>query len=356
MKKTLIILLLAAICLSACSCALFRSASYTVALITGPAGVTDRSASQGAFRGISAYCQEHGVSFKEYVASDDSEESVYAQVKAAAKNGAELMIFAGDGMGGYAGRAARDYPSTDILTVDCAPDAPAPNTHSVTFAFEQAAFLAGYAAAAEGYNFLGFIAGERTERNETYFNAFVRGTEYYAEENPSAALVVRAWFCEQTSPSKDLEDAAINWFNNGVQIICVCGDGIYRSLNYAANVSKKPLIGCGLNQAGFSERYITTAACEYQLAVENALADYFKNGGWTEAEAGKTEKLDIKTDMVGLPNDKGSYRFTKFTKDAYETFYAKLKYGTLGIVIDTSFPAETKTGVFIEQDGFRDGK
>ncbi len=352
MKKALICLLLLAVCFSACSCSLFRSATYTVAVITGPAGVTDRSAAQGVYRGVNAYCQAHGVSFKEYVAADNSEESLYEQVKAAAKNGAKLMIFAGENMGECANEAAHSYRSTDILTVDCETENKTSHTYAIKFAIEQAAFMAGYAAAGEGYTKIGFLAGKRTESSETYLNAFVRGVEFYAFEHPGDPRNIRIWFSDQDSPSKELEDAAITWFNGGIEVICVCGDGIYRSLNYAANISKKPLIGCGLTQAGFSERYITTAASEYQLAVENTLADYFENGGWDESKAGKAVTLDVKTDMVGLPNDIGSYRFKKFSKDSYETLYARIKYGTLGFDIGTDFPANTVSNIIIQADGF----
>ncbi len=352
MKKALVCLLLAAVCFAACSCALIRSSSYTVAIITGPAGVSDRSAAQGVYRGLNAYCESHGVSLKEYTASADTTESVAAQIKDAAKHGAKLMVFAGENMGAYADIAAEEY-SFDVLTFDCETQEKNMRTHSVLFSVEQAAFMAGYAAAAEGYTSLGFVGGKRTPKTVTYFNAFVRGADWYAAENGATDITLRCWFSDQSAPSKELEDAALSIFNGGVQIICVCGDGIYRSLNYAANVAKKPLIGCGLNQAGFSERYITTAASEYQLAAENALESYFKSGGWDAQHAGVTQVLDIHTDMVGLPNDFGSYRLKNFTKDSYETFYARIKYGTLGIDISATYPLHTGITVTVMPDGLQ---
>lgn len=351
MKKALIVLLLIAVCLSACSCSLFEPKTYTVALITSAAGIADRSASQGVYRGISAYCEENGVSFKEYVPADDSGESVEKQIKDAASHGAELMIFAGERMGAHADYAAKKYTDIDILTVDCEPSSPTPRTHAVTFAVEQAAFLAGYAACSEGFTSLAFIAGERNERSETYFNGFIRGIEQYVAENPLIIPTISCWYTGLTGPDKKLEDTAIELFNSGTQVAFVCGDGLYRSLNYAANVAKKQLIGSGLNQAGFSERYITTAACEYQRAAEEELADYFKNGGWSANKAGKTAILDISTDMVGLPNDFGSYRFKSFAAGAYETFYAKLKYGTLGVTVEKTLPEELHCGIRYYPDG-----
>ncbi len=351
MKKTLIILLLIAVCMSACSCSLFEPKAYTVALITSSAGITDRSASQGVYRGLSAYCEENGISFKEYVPADDSGENIESQIKDAASHGAELMIFAGEKMGAYADYAAKKYADLDILTVDCEPSSPTAHTHAVTFAIEQAAFLAGYAACSEGFVSLAFIAGERNERSETYFNGFIRGIEQFLTENPLIIPEIRCWYTGLTGPDKKLEDTAVEWFNSGTQVIFVCGDGLYRSLNYAANVSKKQLIGAGLSQAGFSERYITTAACEYQRAAEEELADYFKNGGWSAGKAGKTALLDISTDMVGLPNDYGSYRFKRFAAGAYETFYAKLKYGTLGVTVEKTLPEELHCAIQYLPDG-----
>lgn len=355
MKKALVSLLLAAVCLLTCSCALFKAKTYTVAIITTSAGVTDRSAAQGVYRGVAAYCEANGISYKEYVASADTDESVIAQIKDAAKHGAQLMIFAGDNMGKYADAAAAAYKSTDVLTFDCELSSPTRRTHSVMFAVEQAAFLAGYAVCAEGYTSLGFIAGERSERNESYLNGFVQGMNYYAEQTGALPIMV-TWFTGVRGADKEVEDTALSWFNGGTQIIVVCGDGLYRSLNKAANMmnkNNKLLIGTGLNQSGFSERYLTTAACEYQLAAENALEKYFANGGWGDEGAGKTEVLGIKTDMVGLPTDYGSFRFTAFSKDAYETFYAKLKYGTLGVTVTKDMPAALHCGVMPMPDGLK---
>ena len=360
MKKALVFLLLAAVCLGTCSCALFRSKTYTVAIITTSAGVTDRAAAQGVYRGIAAYCDANGISYKEYVASADTPESVNAQIKDAAKHGARLMIFAGDNMGEYADAAAGSYKNTDILTFDCELSSPTRRTHSIMFSVEQAAFLAGYAVCAEGYTSLGFIAGERSERNESYYHGFVQGMNYYAEQTGALPIMV-SWFTGVREADKEIEDTALSWFSGGTQIIVVCGDGLYRSLNRAANMMNKDeksgrLVGTGLDQSGFSERYLTTAACEYQLAAENALENYFKNGGWGDEGAGKTELLGIKTDMVGLPDGYGAFRFVKFSKDAYETFYAKLKYGTLGVTVTKEMPSGLHCGIMPLPDGLKESE
>ena len=351
MKKYLLAMLLAAVCVLSCACSLFKPKTYTVALITSSAGITDRSACQGVYRAVSAYGEESGVSFKEYVPADDTAESVEKQVSDAVSHGASLLIFAGEKMRQFAESAVKKYPETDILTVDFAVSSPTSHTRGITFSVEQAAFLAGYAAMSEGFRSFGFIAGERNDRNQSYFNGFINGIEYYLTERPDVPPSVKCWYSGQSGANDVVEDVATEWFNGGVQVIFVCGDGLYRSLNYAANVSKKQLIGAGLDQAGFSERYITTAASEYQLAVADELTDYFKNGGFAEGKAGKAEKLGIATDRIGLPNSFGAYRFTKFTSESYEAFYAGLKYGTLGVTASPDLPYDIQCRITYYYDG-----
>jgi len=350
-KKILLALLIAAACVTCCACSLFKPKTYTVALITSAAGITDRSAAQGAYRAISAYGDLNGVTYKEYVPAEDTSESVGKQVSDAVSHGASLLVFAGEKMLPFARDAAKEYPETDILTVDFALPSQTQHTRAITFAVEQAAFLAGYAAMAEGFRSFGFIAGERNDRSQTYFNGFVNGIEYYLAERPDVPPSIKCWYSGQTGANDVLEDVATDWFNSGVQVIFVCGDGLYRSLNYAANVSKKQLIGSGLDQAGFSERYITTAASEYQLAVTDELTGYFKNGGFPEGKAGKEERLGIATDMIGLPNGYGAYRFTKFSAESYEAFYAGLKYNTLGVTASADLPDEVQSSITFYNDG-----
>jgi basic membrane protein A len=93
MKKLTVILLIASICLSFTSC-LFSEKSYTVAIVTGVSGVTNRSSAQGAYEGIKSYCGENNVTYKYYVPKEDTDDAYLEQVDKAVSNGASLVVIA----------------------------------------------------------------------------------------------------------------------------------------------------------------------------------------------------------------------------------------------------------------------
>ena len=56
----------------------------------------------------------------------------------------------------------------------------------------------------------------------------------------------------------------------------------------------------------------------------------FYAGKWSEI-ADKSANLGVNDEAVGLPTDKASWRFTKFTVEDYEALFAKLKDGSIKV-------------------------
>ncbi|MDD4124534.1 MAG: BMP family ABC transporter substrate-binding protein [Eubacteriales bacterium] len=342
MKKLTVILLSAALCvfcISLSSC-LFSKETYEIALITGTSGVTNRSSAQGAHTGIDEYCRENNIAYNYFVPDEDNTEAYLRQVEKAVSSGAELIVFAGYYLQDAAKTAAELYDDVNFLLVDCYADIDDTRVHSITFREEQAGFLAGFAAVTEGYTELGFITGDDNEISQKYGSGFIQGAEYAAVSKGIPKIYIKYWCAESLKASDELKQVAIGWYGNDTEIIMVCGEGIQSSVTSAANNMKGKVIGFDMDQAGYSERYVTSAIKSIDTAVYSTLEAYYKNSGWDNNRAGKSVSYGIETDNIGLPTNFGSFRFSSWTVDDYETLYAKIKSGKISVL---SPPATQET-------------
>lgn len=337
MKRIVCLVVALGLCLGLTSCFITEK-TYTVALITGKAGITDRSSSNGAYKGISAYCNEKGVTFKHYTPVDDTTEEYLKQVEKAVSKGAKLVVISGFYLKEAAEKAIKTYEDVDFLLVDCYADVKGENVHRIVFREEQAGFLAGYGAVIDGNTSLGFIGGIDNEINQKYFTGFIQGAEYAAVELGIAEILVNYWITESLAASEGIKKMANDWYGDGIKVIMVSGEGIQTSVTSAANNMKGKAIGFDLDQGGYSERYLTSATKALDTVCYNTLESYFKNNGWDYAKAGKTLTYGIETDSIGLPTNKGSFRFTKWTVDEYETLYARMKSGKISVYPPASAP------------------
>lgn len=325
MKRILVLLLVLAMCLPFAACSFFEDKVYAVALITIPDGTSDRGASHGVNKALDEYCTTEKISYNCYTAEEYTAESIDKQVSAAVKNGAKVLVFAGDSISFAAKQAVLTYSDVDILTVDCNPKVVNSRIHSVSFRDEQGGFLAGYAAVADGIDSFGFIAGIKNSISSAYFSGFIQGLEYAAGVFDVPAIDVKCWYTESLVPDEYIKTTSQSWYGSGTKAIMICGEGIQKSVISAANIMKSRTIGTDIDQAGYSERYLTSAVKDYFSVISETLDSYFKNDGWTDDKSGKTAVYSVETDKIGLPTLKGSFRFSNWDKDDYEVLYSRLK-------------------------------
>lgn len=352
MKRIILLLLAALLCLELCSCSLiFKKSTYTVALITGASGILNHNAAQGAYEGISAYCDANGVTYKEYTPQTNDDAEISSLVDDAVSSGASLVVFAGPYLSDDAEKAIKKYPDTYFLLVDCEVDSPTDHVHTITFREEQAGFIAGYAAFIDGYRSYGFIAGEKNEISEKYLSGYVQGIQYAASIFKQQVPKLKCWYTDSLLPADEIKKTASEWYGDGVEIIIVCGEGIYKSVSLAANIMKGKMLGCELDQAGISELFLTSAVKDLSGVVEKTLASYIKAKKWTKDYAGKTAVYGIENDAVSIPTSYGAFRFKTFSVNAYETFYARFKSGSLGVEVSEKLPPSCETLIEYHDEG-----
>ncbi len=110
-------------------------------------------------------------------------------------------------------------------------------------------------------------------------------------------------------------------------------------------------IGSDIDQAGHSERYLTSAVKALNTTISSTLEAYYKNSGWDTGRAGKTVSYGIETDSIGLPSNYGSFRFSSWSVDDYETLYAKIKYGKITVLTPPSSVVTTACNVIYFESG-----
>jgi basic membrane protein A len=176
--------------------------------VTDTGGIDDRSFNQTAFAGLERARDELGVeiAFLESQQQTDYEPNITAFIE----RGCDIIITVGFLIGDATQAAAEANPDQTFAIVDFAYDPPLDNVLGLTFATDQAAFLAGYLAA--GFSKTGKIGtygGIQLPTVTIFMDGLWAGVQYYNQQK-DADVEVLGW-----DPAKetglftgDFEDAA----------------------------------------------------------------------------------------------------------------------------------------------------
>lgn len=153
-----------------------------VAMITDTGGVDDKSFNQSAWEGLQAWGAENGLSKDNgYTYFQSASESEYAtNLSSAVDSGYKLIYGIGFALYDAVDKAATDNPDTNFAIVDSVIEGKK-NVASVVFADNEAAYLAGVAAAkatkTKQVGFIGGMEGEVITRFEKGFEAGVKSVD-----------------------------------------------------------------------------------------------------------------------------------------------------------------------------------
>ncbi len=328
MKKIVCLLLVLVLLLPLWSCK--KSEIHGIAFICSPAGVTERYEGQALKAAISDYCEKNSIPFYEYIS--DGSDDYYQRAAEGASNVANLAVC--DSVSSKViAEISGDY-SVPFLFVNYRGDVPQ-NCRAIYFAEEEAGFFAGYAAAFDGNLNLAFLGGEKNEMSQRYLSGFIQGVEVAAE----GKLASLSWYFTGKDEASDQTKEIAQTMFVGADVLFVCGGGIYKSAVLAANSQKKFLIGAEMDQAGESERFITSAYKDYAGVMEEELSSFMENKAWKEGKSGQSIMHDYKnTQKVGIPEYNGAFRFKIFTSTALEEMQLKVKSGDIKITLGTELP------------------
>ena len=317
--------------------------TYEVAFVTDVGQLKDKSFNEGTWDGVKRYADENGLTYKYYQPANGSEatdDDRYDAFKAAADNGAKVIVAAGFMQGTAIEKAAQEFPEVKFVFIDGWAFDGLDNVTGIAFQEEQCGYLAGYAAVMEGYTKLGFCGGGGGENPAVnrYGYGYVQGAEAAAaEKGVNIEMNYTFLYGASFSPSAELQALASGWYEQGTEVIFSCGGSIFDSITAAASANDAKVIGVDTDQSFSSPTVITSALKGIGEAAYQALAAAYGDN-WAEW-GGQNVTLGAAEDAVGLPV--ATWNLENWTVEEYEAMMAKIVSGELAIDNDYANLAAT---------------
>ena len=305
---------------------------YEIAFITDVGQLKDHSFNQGTFDGVKLYAANNNLSYKYYMPANGekaTDEDRYDAMKAAAENGAKVIVAAGFMQKAALEKAAADFPEVSFIFIDGDKDGVA-NILSVAFTEEQCGYLAGYAVVKEGYEKLGFTGGGGGTNPACvrYGYGFAQGANAAAAEMGKTVELNYTWQYGNTfSPSTELQALVSGWYNAGTQIVFCCGGDMFQSVAQAAAENDGAVVGVDSDQSFDSDTVVTSAMKGLADGVQWALSKVY-DGTFSEV-GGTVVSLSAKENAVGLPT--ATWSLKNFTVEQYQAELAKIVNGEITI-------------------------
>ena len=305
-----------------------------VALVTDVGTIDDESFNQACWQGVEAFGKANNIEYVYYQPTEDSTDARVLSIAQAISEGYNTIVMPGFLFNETVPIVQETYPDAYFIAVDvAAADVnPTANTACITFAEEQAGYLAGYAAVKDGYTKLGYLGGQAVPAVIRYGYGFIQGADAAAAEL-GVNIEINYTYGGQFFGSPEITAKMEGWYQAGTEVVFACGGGIYTSALEAAEKNNGKVIGVDSDQGKISPLIITSAMKLLKDSVVSAL-DGLNNGEWANF-GGKQTVYDLTMgDVVGLPTAEESWRLTTFTVEEYQDVKVKIADGTIVISND----------------------
>lgn len=189
---------------------------FSVVMVTDIGGVDDKSFNQSAWEGLQAWGEEHGKTegvngYAHIISNNDGE--FITNLTTAVNNGFDVVFGIGYKLKEAMQEMADTYPDTNFAIIDDTIEGA--NTTSVLFADNEAAFLAGVAAAhSTKTNKIGFVGGIESAVIDRFEAGFVAGVEHV---NPEIEVIVQ--YVNSFDDASAAKSIANGMYSTGVDII-----------------------------------------------------------------------------------------------------------------------------------------
>lgn len=181
-----------------------ETVDYLPCMVSDAGGFDDKSFNQAGYEGLVAISEELGIENKTAESKDGNEYGPNIDQLVAA--GCDLVITVGFLLGDATATAAAANPDTNFAMIDNAFAEPVANVKPILFNTNEAAFLAGYAAAATTQT--GVVAtfgGINIPPVTVFMDGFYRGVNYF-NETTDGAVKVLGWDGTDGSFTGDFDD------------------------------------------------------------------------------------------------------------------------------------------------------
>lgn len=163
--------------------------AFTACEVTDTGGVDDKSFNQTAWKGVEDAVKTLGIEGK--VLESKAETDYEPNINSFIQQKCDLIITVGFLLGDGTKKAAEANPGVKFSIVDYAYDPVVPNILGQVFATDQAAFLAGYAAAGvTKTGTVGTFGGINIPTVTIFMDGFYYGVEYYNKQKGKSVKVL----------------------------------------------------------------------------------------------------------------------------------------------------------------------
>ena len=314
-----------------------NSVIQKVALITDSGAINNKGYNEACWKGVESWCRSMNILYTYYVPAEDSTDARVLSVRRAVEDGANVIVLPGYIFGTTLIEVQETYPDVYFIAADVGDGdmtydyqtyyEPTANTVCMTFAEEQAGYLAGYATVKEGYTQLGFSGGMAVPTVIRYGYGFIQGADAAATEMDVNIHIKYTYegvfYCSSCGYQEKLQKLQ-SWIKNGTEMIFPCG-GV-NALKFAEDLTV-PVVTADIDMSHISPNILTAAKKELKIAVEFALTGLYE-GRWETEMGGQFINLSLQDgDFVGLPTTNESFRFQTFTMEEYESLKADIRTG-----------------------------
>ena len=311
------------------------ASDYKIAFITGMGDIHDHSFNEDCYLGVQQFCEQSGAFCKYFMPAGWSNEELLDTIQQAVNEEFDVIVMAGVLFAEPCLEAAKTNPGTLFLALAVTPSdmgaAIIPsNVALLTHKEEQAGFLAGYAAVAEGYRELGFLGGMDVSAVVRFGHGYLQGANKAAADLGISGVHVKYWYSGTFIANDDITAKMDTWYQEGTEIIFACGGAIYESALEAADRNDGKLIGVDMDMSDISPRFITSAVKSLSTSVVLALnAAAANNMHWPNNYAGACQSLGVVENCVGLAMENS--RFENFTPEMYRLLYKALMHDSYNV-------------------------
>ncbi len=320
-----------------------------IAVVTDVGSLKDGGFNEGTYNGAKNYAEKNGKTYKYYQpanGSDATDDDRIAAMTLAVENGAKVIVAPGYLQATAMKAVAKKYPDVKFIFVD-GWALGLNNVTAITYKEQEAGFMAGYAAYAEGYRKLGgtFGGGGSNPACNRFAYGYVQGINAAAlvANGDEAEVKISYKYGDGFSASTDLQSQISGWYQTDTEVVFSCGGSMVQSVISAANsYDHAKIIGVDTDQSSLSPKIITSATKGLAASVEKILGEFY-GGEWDSKLADKTSNLGASDNATGLPTEGSSWRFAKFTKEQYNALFKQISEGTLKIVAETPEDCNVET-------------
>lgn len=252
-----------------------------VGMVTDMGGIDDKSFNATSWQGVARAIKELGVEGRYLESQQQSDYPKNIQEFISQKY--DMIVTVGFMLADATAEFARRNPNTKFAIVDYAYDKPMPNVLGLTFATDQAAFLAGYLAAGmTKTGIVGTFGGIAIPPVTIFMDGFEAGIKYYNQVHKTNVKLLgwnaktqKGLFVGNFESTDDGRRMAESLFDEGADIVMPVAGPVGLGAAAAAKARKKMIIGVDtdwyVSAPEFKEVFLTSVVKKMDVAVFEAI-------------------------------------------------------------------------------------